>query len=87
MADYNTKGEPNLRRLLKDIQNSITALEVVDPRLEMLRRQLLDLSIIVDELQERVRQLEKHEDIAQQVAWMIVMAAFVVVVVLVFEYI
>lgn len=82
MADFNTKGEPTIRRLLRELRRDIAELQVVDPRLELLRKQLLDLSLMVDEVQEQVRQLEKHEDTGLYIIRIAAMAAFVVLLVL-----
>lgn len=78
---------PDLHHILEAIRQSITDLEVSDPRLEMLRRQLLDLSVHVDQLQERTRRLESHEATGLTIARAVAIAAFVVLVVLVSRYI
>lgn len=81
------ENEPSVGRILATLRQSIADLEVTDPRLELLRRQLFDLSIMVDELQERVRQIEKHEEMGLQVARAVAFAGFVVLVVVVSRYI
>jgi len=73
--------------VLLSIREQIGRLEVSDPRLEMLRRQLFDLSIMTDELQERVRLLEYHERAGLTVARAVAIAVFVVVVVAASRYI
>lgn len=73
--------------VLLSIREQIGRLEVSDPRLEMLRRQLFDLSIMTDELQERVRSLESHERAGLTIARAVAIAVFVVVVVAASRYI
>lgn len=84
--DYNTKGEPNLKFLLKQIRQDIQDLQVVDPRLELLRQRLFDLSVQVEEIQERINRIESHEDTGLYIARSVAIAAFVVLVVLVSRY-
>lgn len=73
--------------ILLSIREQISRLEVSDPRLEMLKRQLFDLSIMTDQLQERVARLENNERIGLTIARAVAIAAFVVLVVLVSRFI
>lgn len=63
---------PDSLRSLADvlllIHDRVSDLQVTDPRLEILRGQLLDLSVMVDQLQQRLETLEQHEKTGLNIA-------------------
>jgi hypothetical protein len=87
MADYNTKGEPTLRVYLKQISKQISDLEVTDPRLDMVRRQLFDLSLMVERLEFRVDKVESNQTVSFHVARALLVAVFVIALVVALRFI
>lgn len=73
--------------VLRDLKHQISELEVTDPRLELLKKRLFDLSVEVEAINERVRRLEHHQDTGLTIARAVALAAFVVLVVLISRYI
>jgi len=86
MPDFNSKGRPTISKLLKDIRNQVSDLQVTDPRLENLRQLVYDLSIRTEEIEARLRALENHEAAGLQLLRILAIAVFVLIVVYVARY-